>query len=53
MTPAQIRAELVRLHAHIDAELDDEHRDTQYVLEHAAADLHPLITAIDPSAQES
>ncbi|MFI7469968.1 hypothetical protein [Nonomuraea sp. NPDC049646] len=52
MTPAEIRAEPLRVHGHIDAELDDEHRDSQYVLEQVADDLNRLIAAINITGKE-
>ncbi|WP_165959829.1 hypothetical protein [Nonomuraea longispora] len=43
MTPSEIRAKLRALADHIDTELNDEHRDSQYVLERVLEDLTDLI----------
>ncbi|MEV4581854.1 hypothetical protein AB0K16_52335 [Nonomuraea jabiensis] len=52
MTPHEIRARLLELRDYITGVLDDEHRDTQYVLEQVDDDLDQLITAIDPPRKE-
>lgn len=47
MNPARLTTALRTLRDRIETALDDEHRDSQYLLEQVSDDLSDLITALE------